>query len=330
MRTTRAEVAKLAGVSPSVVSYVLNGGPRNVAPETRRRVEEAIASLEYRPNAIAQALRGGRSGAIGVIVGGDQNRLFRAMSFALQKAALSYGYAMYVSFAADSAAERHYARSLVDRQVDALIAIEPEDSGLFGELRRDGLPVAFVGRTRAPRRLLALRADPSHAILEMLSAAGRRNASALIYSNELTPWLSRADVTAAINGGTPVTELETDTIAGGAELIRLLAAHPRAIVVAATDKELGRIRWLLGSAGLDPNHHIFASSRVDFRHEPAAGADIHVEWDLDLPFSTIFGELIRMIDDPDLDADTIELPWAIASGEDELVRASRVWDITDI
>ncbi|MFP3422421.1 LacI family DNA-binding transcriptional regulator, partial [Bacillus sp. SIMBA_161] len=32
----------MAGVSPSVVSYVLNGGPRNVAPETRRRVEEAI------------------------------------------------------------------------------------------------------------------------------------------------------------------------------------------------------------------------------------------------------------------------------------------------
>ena len=40
MAVRRKEVALLAGVSPAVVSYVLNGGPRNVAEETRLRVSE--------------------------------------------------------------------------------------------------------------------------------------------------------------------------------------------------------------------------------------------------------------------------------------------------
>ena len=41
-RATAAEVARLAGVSAAVVSYVVNGGPRNVAPATAARVREAV------------------------------------------------------------------------------------------------------------------------------------------------------------------------------------------------------------------------------------------------------------------------------------------------
>ena len=48
---TRTDVAKHAGVSSAVVSYVVNSGPKNVAPETRERVLKAIEELGYRPNA---------------------------------------------------------------------------------------------------------------------------------------------------------------------------------------------------------------------------------------------------------------------------------------
>ena len=48
---TRKDVALHAGVSTAVVSYVVNEGPRNVAPATRARVLESISSLGYRPNA---------------------------------------------------------------------------------------------------------------------------------------------------------------------------------------------------------------------------------------------------------------------------------------
>ncbi len=53
---TQMDVAQRAGVSRSIVSYVLNGGPRAVSPETRERVLKAIEELGYRPNKHAQML----------------------------------------------------------------------------------------------------------------------------------------------------------------------------------------------------------------------------------------------------------------------------------
>lgn len=54
---TRKDVAELAGVSETVVSYVLNNN-RYVAQEKRERVLKAVADLKYRPNNIARALKG--------------------------------------------------------------------------------------------------------------------------------------------------------------------------------------------------------------------------------------------------------------------------------
>jgi len=60
MRHTIRDVARLAGVSIGTVSRVVNGDVRVLA-ENRRRVEQAIADLGYRPDAVAQSLvsRGG-------------------------------------------------------------------------------------------------------------------------------------------------------------------------------------------------------------------------------------------------------------------------------
>ncbi len=55
-KVTQEDVAQRAGVSRGIVSYVINNGPRPVAPETRERVLQAIADLGYRPNKHAQQL----------------------------------------------------------------------------------------------------------------------------------------------------------------------------------------------------------------------------------------------------------------------------------
>ncbi|MBK8024084.1 MAG: LacI family DNA-binding transcriptional regulator [Chloroflexi bacterium] len=71
---TQRDVAQRAGVSSSVVSYVINDGPRTVAGETRARVLQAIDELGYRPNKFAQGLKSDTRQAkreIGIIVGGD-------------------------------------------------------------------------------------------------------------------------------------------------------------------------------------------------------------------------------------------------------------------
>src|SRR5687768_2379713 len=60
------DVARRAGVSTMTVSRVVNGYA-GVRPETRAKVERAIAALGYRANAAARTLAGGRSRTLGVI-----------------------------------------------------------------------------------------------------------------------------------------------------------------------------------------------------------------------------------------------------------------------
>jgi DNA-binding LacI/PurR family transcriptional regulator len=70
---TQKDVANFAGVSRSVVSYVINDGPRDVAPETKERVLKAIKELDYQPNKYAQRLKLGDAEAkkcLGIIAGG--------------------------------------------------------------------------------------------------------------------------------------------------------------------------------------------------------------------------------------------------------------------
>src|SRR5690606_27289035 len=68
-RATQADVARLAGVSQTTVSMVLNGtgvAQRRVSAQVRERVLEAIAVTGYAANPSAQLLAGGRSSIIGV------------------------------------------------------------------------------------------------------------------------------------------------------------------------------------------------------------------------------------------------------------------------
>ncbi len=68
-RITMKDVAALCRVSTQTVSRVLNERP-DVAPATRRRVEEAIERLGYTPSAVARTLAARRSDAIGVLLAG--------------------------------------------------------------------------------------------------------------------------------------------------------------------------------------------------------------------------------------------------------------------
>jgi len=66
-RPTHRDVAELAGVSPAVVSYVINGGPRGTSAEARQRVLDAIEALSYHPSAAARGLRMQQTHTIGFI-----------------------------------------------------------------------------------------------------------------------------------------------------------------------------------------------------------------------------------------------------------------------
>jgi LacI family transcriptional regulator len=67
-RITIKDVAELANVSPTAVSFVMNDVPNsNIPEETRDRIWDAVRQLDYRPNALARGLRARTTSTIGFI-----------------------------------------------------------------------------------------------------------------------------------------------------------------------------------------------------------------------------------------------------------------------
>jgi DNA-binding LacI/PurR family transcriptional regulator len=123
-----SDVAALAGVSHQTVSRVVNGHP-NVAPQTRERVERAIAELGYRPNVAARALVTGSTRTIGfVTVKINQYGPAQTM-LGLEKAARAAGYSLTVSFLDDATAGamREAVDAFVAQRVDGIVALSTYD-----------------------------------------------------------------------------------------------------------------------------------------------------------------------------------------------------------
>ncbi|MDK9676395.1 LacI family DNA-binding transcriptional regulator [Propionibacterium freudenreichii] len=119
---TRADVARLAGVSTAVVSYVVNGGPRTVAPSTRLRVLNAIKQLNYRPNPSARALKRGSTHMLGLLVTEVLNPFFAEYIDALDEAASKLDRFLVLSVTREVPDhEAQAVTSLVNQGVDGLI-----------------------------------------------------------------------------------------------------------------------------------------------------------------------------------------------------------------
>ncbi|MFG2879966.1 LacI family DNA-binding transcriptional regulator [Streptomyces sp. NPDC048337] len=123
-KVTRDDVARLAGTSTAVVSYVINNGPRPVAPATRERVLAAIKDLGYRPDRVAQAMASRRTDLIGMIVPDARQPFFAEMAHAVEQAAAERGKMVLVGNS-DYRTERevHYLRAFLGMRVSGLILV---------------------------------------------------------------------------------------------------------------------------------------------------------------------------------------------------------------
>ncbi|MCU1644542.1 MAG: LacI family regulatory protein [Nocardia sp.] len=143
---TRRDVAQLAGTSEAMVSYVLNDGPRGVAPATRARIVAAIAELGYRPNAVARSLKTSRTMTLGLVVPDNSNPFFAELARAIEDVAFEAGYVLLLGNAVDNdEREAAYIRILIDRQVDGLIVAPAHGAGSW---------VTELSGTTVPRLVL--------------------------------------------------------------------------------------------------------------------------------------------------------------------------------
>lgn len=136
MRSTVKDVAARAGVSPKTVSNVINGTVF-VRPETRARVEEALAELDYVPNLGARGLRNGRYGLIALALPDLSTAYSAELAHHFVEEGHARGWGVQIE---ETAAEPRRERDLLSRArsqlVDGLVLnpVSLEDSAINDEV----------------------------------------------------------------------------------------------------------------------------------------------------------------------------------------------------
>ena len=148
-RSTMRDVAKLAGVDVAVVSKMLSGDTSlSVRPETRARVMDAVAKLNYRPNQAARSLRRSRADAFGLIVPDFHNSVYSWIIDGAQSAAHGMRYSLLTVSATGADADNSRLADLLDNgTIDGLLVAGAAKADEFVHLfRHSGRPVLSVNR----------------------------------------------------------------------------------------------------------------------------------------------------------------------------------------
>ncbi|MBI3006544.1 MAG: LacI family DNA-binding transcriptional regulator [Ignavibacteriales bacterium] len=164
-RPTIADVAEKSGLSVSTVSLVLNN-KTNVSPQTRSKVQEAIADLKYYPRGNARGLASRVSGNIGFILTEDhfsQSEPFYTKIFlGTEFEARNYNYYVLLTTVGPSVKEeKQIPRFLLEHNVDGVIIAGRIGSSWLEEINERGLPMVLVDFD-SPRHNVSLVGMDNH------------------------------------------------------------------------------------------------------------------------------------------------------------------------
>ena len=145
---TIRDVARAANVSISTVSHVLSG-KRPTSGATRRRVEDVIKRLGYRPNRVAQSLVWRRPFALGLIIPSITNPYFPAFARGAEGRVRERGYTLVLGNSEyDAQREASYLELVRSQQLaGAIYCLGDEMSPILAEIQRavlEGVPIVLV------------------------------------------------------------------------------------------------------------------------------------------------------------------------------------------
>ena len=149
---TSRDVAERAGVSRTVVSFVLNNRPHTgISEATRQRVLRAANELGYRPNSAARSLVSGRTRTIGVVVSETRTDAFGdaflpELLRGIDGSARAVGFRIQLEYLADQQAHNPYLTPFREGRVDGLLVCGPRsDDTALKEVVEAGLPTMVIG-----------------------------------------------------------------------------------------------------------------------------------------------------------------------------------------
>jgi LacI family transcriptional regulator len=190
-RVTINDVARMSGVSPMTVSRVINGSER-VSPQTRQRVEQAIAELGYVPSRLARGLIRQRTRTLALIVPDVANPFFTLIVRGAEDVARRADYRIiFCDTRADLAIEGEVVEEMIAHRVDG-VAIAPVSDRSRNHLRRlarFGVPFVVIDRTVAGVDCDVIVGDNvggARRLVEHLIALGHRRIGLIVESDEVS------------------------------------------------------------------------------------------------------------------------------------------------
>ena len=259
MSPTLEEVAKLAGVSRSTVSRVVNDHP-NVRPEVREQVWQVIHQVGYQPHAAARSLVTNRTQIIGMVIPEAVTTLFTDPFFSLllrgaTDACNSHQYQLMLSlFTANTDRQEIYQRILRSGYLDgAIVASASLDDPLISDLLRDRIPFVSVGRypNKPVHYVDADNVNGARMAVEHLIRLGHRRIATITGPLDMIAGQDRlSGYRQALEArGIPVEEeliVEGDftEASGTVGMQRLLPVSPSAVFVASDMMAIGALKAL--------------------------------------------------------------------------------------
>lgn len=164
---TIKDVAQLANVSPTTVSYVLNG-TRYVSPGTEARIRAAIEALDFRPNSLARGLRAKHTMTVGMMVTDISNPFYADIVHGAQEVLSEKHYTLILSNT-DEASDRELDALNILRQkkVDGMIAVSTgANAEAFRKASDEHFPIVLVDRKLPDNHLCTVVVDDEHGAYE--------------------------------------------------------------------------------------------------------------------------------------------------------------------
>ncbi len=140
------DVAREANVSMATVSRVVNGNP-NVKPATRKKVNEVIERLGYRPNAVARGLASKKTTTVGLIIPDISNIFYAELARGIEDIATMYKYNIILSNSDENQEkELHLLNTMLGKQVDGLIFMGSNITAEHvDQFKKSPVPIVLAG-----------------------------------------------------------------------------------------------------------------------------------------------------------------------------------------
>jgi DNA-binding LacI/PurR family transcriptional regulator len=199
MKLTIADVAKMAKVSKSTVSRIINGNYDQNTEETVKRVLKVVEELDYKPNALARSLKLTKTNIIGIILSNLQNPFWANVLEGVEDTCHNLGYNLMIFNSNDNAAlEEEHFRSFDSRQLDGML-VNPtlKNIELYQKFTSNGFPFVALNRKiygMDVNTITCNNMEGAKLAVNHLVATGRRKIAIFLYPPEgVSPRIERLE-----------------------------------------------------------------------------------------------------------------------------------------